>query len=429
MQSKRNTKDQNKKWLKRIEFILMTLLFLKIAGFFTISENINITRAIKVFLRLLTTGGIILVYAQAIQRGYVASFIHRHTLVPFLYFAYLFLGFASLLWSTNTVFTTLQLFMTSESVIFVYFFMATLTLLNHHHPESPLRLSKLFSRSIFLMILIFVVGMYVNPDQFFRLTHGGEVARLGGFMMNPNELGMLAVVGMACALVDINDREKIKFNVLISALMLYGLLLTQSRSSLGSFLLVVIYFISKSKSYALKVVILTGIILSLPIVIKTIVVKQGDLQEVMSMTGRIPFWKALITEGLPKEPWLGFGFMRIAYGDYFSSVHTYAAKMTHNTFIQVLMNLGFLGFGIAMAQMTVLFRAFFHSDHRYNKVFFIAVFIPIFVNSLTEFGIWGENNFGILFYQYLIFLFVIRYYGNYTVREKVIHQQWEARYK
>ncbi len=425
MRDKRNTKESEQKWLKRMYFILTTLLFLKIAGFFTISENINITRAIKVFLRLLTTGGIILVYAQAIRRGYVASFIHRHTLVPFLYFAYLFLGFASLLWSTNTVFTTLQLFMTSESIIFVYFFMATLTLINHYHPESPLRLSRIFARSIFVMILIFVAGMYINPDQFFRMTHGGEVARLGGFMMNPNELGMLAVVGMACALVDINDREQIRFNVLISALMLYGLLLTQSRSSLGSFLLVVIYFISKSKSYALKVAILAGIVLSLPIVIKTIVVKQGDLQEVLSMTGRIPFWKALLTEGLPKEPWLGFGFMRIAYGDYFSSVHTYAAKMTHNTFIQVLMNLGFIGFGIAMSQMAVLFRAFFHSDHRYNKIFFIAVFIPIFINSLTEFGIWGENNFGILFYQYLIFLFVIRYYERHTLRQRAKQKLWD----
>ncbi|MBL0192546.1 MAG: hypothetical protein IPQ18_14760 [Saprospiraceae bacterium] len=29
------------------------------------------------------------------------------------------------------------------------------------------------------------------------MTHGGEEARLGGYMMNPNELGMLAGVGIA----------------------------------------------------------------------------------------------------------------------------------------------------------------------------------------------------------------------------------------
>jgi hypothetical protein len=34
--------------------------------------------------------------------------------------------------------------------------------------------------------------MWVDPDTFFRLTNGGEEARLGGVMMNPNELGMLA---------------------------------------------------------------------------------------------------------------------------------------------------------------------------------------------------------------------------------------------
>jgi len=419
----KTTDTKTKKWLNRVEFILIVLLFLKIAGFFTINENINVTRALKVVVRLVASGGIIMLYAQVRGRGYVASFNHRHILSPLFYVAYLLLGFASLLWSTNMVFTTLQLFMTSETLIFVYFFLATIYTLNKYHPDHPIRLSKTFSYSIFVMILIFVIGMYVDPDKFFRLTHGGEVARLGGFMMNPNELGMLAVVGMACSLVDIKDQYKVPFNLLISALMLYGLLLTQSRSSLGSFLLVVVYFITRSKNYALKVGVMTCIILSLPLVIKTIVVKQGDLQEVMSMTGRIPFWKALLTEGLPKEPWLGFGFMRIAYGDYFSSVHTYAAKMTHNTFIQVLMNLGFIGFGIMLAQMTVLFRAFLKSDNTYLKTFFIAVFIPILINSFTEFGIWGENNFGILFYQFLILLFVLEYNTKLTVIEKLTEKR------
>jgi exopolysaccharide production protein ExoQ len=51
----------------------------------------------------------------------------------------------------------------------------------------------------------------------------------------------------------------------------------------------------------------------------------------------------LISEGLPREPLLGFGFMRIDYKEFFQSTHTYPGKMTHNTFMQVLMNLGFVG--------------------------------------------------------------------------------------
>ena len=60
------------------------------------------------------------------------------------------------------------------------------------------------------------------------------------------------------------------------------------------------------------------------------------------MTGRLPFWKALINEGLPREPLLGFGFMRIDYKEYFQSTHTYPGKMTHNTFMQVFDEFGVL---------------------------------------------------------------------------------------
>ena len=54
------------------------------------------------------------------------------------------------------------------------------------------------------------------------------------------------------------------------------------------------------------------------------------MEEVMSMTGRLPFWTALIEEGLPREPFLGLvlcnRLQRI-----FQGVHTYPGKMTHNT--------------------------------------------------------------------------------------------------
>ena len=73
---------------------------------------------------------------------------------------------------------------------------------------------------------------------------------------------------------------------------------------------------------------------------------DGGIDEVLSMTGRLPFWTALLNEGIVREPFFGFGFMRINYTDYFQGLNTYPAKMTHNTFMQVLMNLGFVGFFI-----------------------------------------------------------------------------------
>lgn len=313
--------------------------------------------------------------------------------------------------------------MTSETILFVYVYLVIISTLNHHHPTFKVRLSKIFAHSIVVMIFGFLVGMFVAPDIFFRLTHGGDVARLGGFIMNPNELGMLAVVGIAACFSEIVETDKKWQNLFLAAILLYGLLMTSSRSSLGSFLLVVGLFVLKYGSFKLKFASVVGAALLLPVAVQKIILKQGDLEEVLSMTGRLPFWKALITEGLPKEPWLGYGFMRIAYGDYFQSVHTYAAKMTHNTFIQVLLNLGFIGFMIVLAQMALTFRACYLSNNSFYKIFFIAIFIPIFVNSLTEFGIFGENNFGILFYQFLIFVFVVHYNPHLSLRKRIRNRQ------
>jgi len=86
----------------------------------------------------------------------------------------------------------------------------------------------------------------------------------------------------------------------------------------------------------------------IPVAVNTMLVKEngGGVDEVMSMTGRLPFWTALLNEAFPKEPLFGYGFMRIYYTDTFQGANTYAGHMTHNTFMQVLMNLGIVGFSI-----------------------------------------------------------------------------------
>ena len=424
--------DQNPKvnsFLKKVSLWLTFLLFLKIVGFITVSENINITRVLKVIVRFGGNGGIIVLYFWIKNKGFIPSFHYKNLLAPGLYFLYLLMGVCSLLWTSSYSVTLLQLFMTVETVPFIILFMMITTTLNQYIDNSILRISKIFSKSIFFVLLIFVLGMHINPDQFFRLTHGGEVARLGGFMMNPNELGMLAVVGIVSCIIEIINKESIVKYGFFAAILFYGLLMTSSRSSLGSFLMVVMLFVLRSNNFKIKFAVTTIIILCMPLAVQTIILKQGDLQEVMSMTGRIPFWTALLTEGLPKEPWVGFGFMRISYTDYFKSVHTYAARMTHNTFVQVLMNLGFIGFGITMAQMAATFHAYFTDKNNYLKIFFIAVFIPIFINSLTEFGIFGENNFGILFYQFIVFLFVFQYNTKLSFTEKITQKKLTKNFK
>jgi O-antigen ligase len=187
-------------------------------------------------------------------------------------------------------------------------------------------------------------------------------------------------------------------------ILFYGLYATGSRSSLIGALLIIGFHVLQSERKQIAIAVAALMLLVSPVAIYKVVLKDGDperMEEVMSMTGRLPFWKALISEGLPKEPLLGFGFMRIAYKDYFQGAHTYPGKMTHNTFIQVLMNLGFIGFTITLFQMLFTYKGIMRENSE-KKLMLFSLLIPVIINSFTEFGIFGESNYGILFYQLVI---------------------------
>lgn len=404
-----SNQNSNVKMATKVIRALVIILCLKILGYFTLTENIAVTRVLKIVIRLGMTFWLLLIVNKLKYHGAVFSFKYSRVLSLVLYIFYLILGFSSLLWSTNPGYSLLQLTMNTESLIFAILFIKTCTAVRTFYPEVQFSYAKLLAPAVFFILLSFVIGMFINPDVFYRLTHGGEEARLGGYLMNPNELGMLAVVGIASAILNLSDKGKRWLQFIMILVMFYALILTGSRSSLIGFFLIVFYFILKSKRKKLKVAIFIISLASIPLVVNTIFIKQGDIEEVLSMTGRLPFWKALLTEGLPKEPYLGFGYMRIAYTEAFQSVHTYAGKMTHNTFIQVLMNLGFVGFTIVFFQLISTLVGFIKSTDKQIKLFFVAVFVPIIINSFTEFGIFGEANFGILFYQLLIAVLTINF--------------------
>ena len=406
--------------IQKLVNILILILLIKIVGYFTISENIVITRVLKIFFRTGMTLAIFGVYTSLKNKGWLASWSWQNSLIPIFYGAYLALGFISFFWSSDVAYSALQLLMNLESFLFAYYFIAVFLLIRKYLPEANLRLSYLVGNSVFFVLLTFIVGVIVAPEIFYRLTHGGEEARLGGYLMNPNELGMLAVIGAAMSAVELKEKRNKVLLIFMLGIAIAVLLLTGSRSSLIGFVLILLYFTGKSSNKKLKVGVLVSLAVAMPFAISMIIFKQGNVEEVMSMTGRLPFWKALLTEGLPKEPLFGFGYMRIAYKDYFQSVHTYAGQMTHNTFIQVLMNLGIVGLILVLVQLVLTVRYFLKTKDLEKKSFFVALFIPILINSFTEFGIFGETNYGILFYQLLIFYGVMEYNAHLSRRERVM---------
>jgi uncharacterized membrane protein len=412
---------QHEKFLNQTNRYLFIILFLMVGCFFTWSENVNITRAIKVVGRMGVMISSILMYRRIVKYGAVDTLNFKNTFSPLLYLGYLFLGFISFTWSTNPGFSALQWFMTFQSLVFAYYFIKSLKILDNYFEGHKIRLYNLLGNTVFYLQLIFVVGMWIDPDTFFRMTHGGEEARLGGIIMNPNELGMLAGVGVACLIFDLYRFKNKTWTIVKLLVIFYALFLTGSRSSLIGALLIIFFHINQTKKQGLKMAIMGGVLLVIPFAVNEMILKGGDkerLEEILTLTGRLPFWQALINEGLPREPLLGFGFMRIDYKEYFQSTHTYPGKMTHNTFMQALMNLGFIGLTIALLQVVFTISAFFKENNE-NKLMLIGIFIPIVINSFTEFGIFGESNYGILFYQLLIFAVVFENKLHLTPMQKL----------
>lgn len=102
----------------------------------------------------------------------------------------------------------------------------------------------------------------------------------------------------------------------------------------------------------------------------------------------------------------------------FQGLHTYKAHMTHNTFVQVLMNLGFIGFTLVCFQMFFTIKRFL-KEQKEKMLMLVGILIPIVINSFTEFGIFGETNYGILFYQLLIFLISTQVNLNFSPLQKL----------
>jgi exopolysaccharide production protein ExoQ len=409
-------------FFKKTNWQLLLILLLMTACFFTWSENVVITRIIKVIGRMGMLAASWYVYSSIIQYGAADNLKTNNVLSISFYGLYLLLGFASFMWSTNVGYSSLQWFMTSQTLVFCFFFIKSLYLLDQYFPKHPIRLYNLLGNSAFLLILVFVIGMWVNPDVFYRLTHGGEEARLGGYMMNPNELGMLAGVGVAGLMFDIRRNHNKWWTIVKLLILFYGLFATGSRSSLIGALLIIGFHVLQSEQKKFAIAAMVVMMMVAPIAIYKVVLKDGDperMEEVLTLTGRLPFWQALINEGLPREPLLGFGFMRIDYKEYFQSAHTYPGKMTHNTFMQVLMNLGLVGITVVLFQMIFTTRGILREDAE-KKLMLFCLLIPIIINSFTEFGVFGESNYGILFYQ-LVILYISFQAGTILAPRQRLH--------
>jgi O-antigen ligase len=403
-----NPETQDINW-KRIRTWLIVILSIKVFGFLALFESAGLNKLVKIGLGVSMTLVLLFFLKRLVTKCGGLQIDLKNQLVLIFYLLYFLLALISITWANDYMFATIQLLRDLDLLAFAFLFIVTLRYIQDvtkTHIDLPLFLAF----AITISSSYFLIGYFADPDKFMRLTHGGDVARLGGLIMNPNELGMLSSVGSVAILLTFKNYKRKWILVLMLVVNLAVMFLTGSRSSSIGFLATIGLLIFTGNNAKFKFISVIGLAIVAPLVINEVVLDEtkGGLDEVMSMTGRLPFWKALLTEGLPKEPFFGYGFMNINYTKFFQVKNSYPASMTHNTFIQVLMNLGLVGFSIVLAQMTMFIRSLIQWKEKTQVIACVCLFIPILVNSLTEFGIWGETNYGILFYQLLFLWFIIK---------------------
>ncbi len=390
-------------------FWLSLILFIRWVSFFTIGGDGAYSANLKLVLRLVVD--VLMVLVSVGIKNPLCKIQFSSQMPVYLYMVFLIQGAISLTYTSSFAVSSMQLMMYVESFLFSYLFVRkvlTYEIIDVHF------FYKIIFTSIGLIGVIFFAGTFIAPDLFFRFTYTDNANRLGGYLMNPNQMGLILVVLVLVSISLIDLRKVIKHFLYYAAILmgLYCVYLTGSRSAAIAFLvsfLCLLYLKGWGYKKILYVSCFVTILVLIPVYLQDLyskgisIMTRGDqVDDVLTLTGRLPFWADLIQDAIPKEFMFGYGFQRIFYTDFYFSKHSYAAEMAHNSYLQLFLSLGFIGFITGVALIVYCVYATIRRPNDPKKKLALILSLPACINSLTEFGIFGLYNFGVLLFQVFI---------------------------
>jgi len=197
---------------------------------------------------------------------------------------------------------------------------------------------------------------------------------------NPNLLGMYLALVIPFILVPIFYEKKIKYKIYFSvslAIMLAALALTYSR---GAMIAVAVSILAFVAFYSLKYFLIVLLIspLSIFVVPDNIItrIKSLSLKD-STIFYRVKIWKNA-KNMIFKKPIIGIGYGKENFAKEYLNymVDTKPVSHTHNTFIQILVENGIVGFitfvALIVAAIRYLIITIYNIDDKYKKIFSIA---------------------------------------------------------
>lgn len=316
---------------------------------------------------------------------------------------------------------------------------------------SPKEQMKVWAR-VFLVwgFTTFIVAL-VFPNYSLLVT-GLQKVRWQGIFEFKFPLGLAMSFGALLASLGLieskENRGKLWF-CLIGTLTL--IVLSDSKTSLAALMLAFLFFpiflLGKNKSYKLRfffyLMFFLIAIVSITLVttnIETIIVDW--LGKDLTLTGRIPYWKLMIQEGL-KRPWLGYGpggafwqteeAISIAFKKGFPALPPtgrYLAGMhSHNGLIDLFLGYGLVGISAFILNYIILFKRviqLYLFERRPEFFWMILVLIIITVTNFSEVGsILSSRDLRWILYSTIVFSSAIQLQNlkEYRQQSKSIVQQ------
>jgi len=191
-----------------------------------------------------------------------------------------------------------------------------------------------------------------------------SVGRGRGIHLYKNMLGPINLLGIIVFLQMLRIRRYRLISQFGFGLSLFLIIYSRSITSLfGLFFILVLYLLYnmlKSRQWGVLSLLILLVIL-VGIFGQWLLINLGDILRIFgkdaTLTGRIPLWERAMEFGI-ERPWLGYGFKAFwseetYHIQYWQDMRYWAAKHAHNGFLQLFLELGFVGFMIFLLSFLI----------------------------------------------------------------------------
>lgn len=263
-----------------------------------------------------------------------------------------------------------------SNLLNLFVFLALVSLGAYEAEDDP-GAGKAFVIGAFVNALALIVQYYLYKKA--GMTLGRVIAYEGrtGYGALFSDFSFLSLYFTAAAAYLLGSRMKAKY--LLAAFLLLASILTSARTGAVAFALVALVYAARAFRFSWKTLIAYGSLVVLAAAAVSILVAVRGGENLLSFNGRLDTYRTGWLN-FKSSPWLGIGMGFENYGR-----SEYTSEFPHNTYLQMLAQIGVLGLASFVAVLALLWKSLRAANEAAFLAFLCvligALFIPDIMNS------------------------------------------------